>query len=169
MKRGFTLSRPTQLLIAANVVLALIVSAQLLFPAQPGTANAAIADDQHVTLPDFGDTAVAAPPVSQLVDMTERPLFYIDRRMPEPEVEKVAPPPPTPLKLKLEGVAIAGGSRVAVLRNLNGNGLVQLTEGESHEGWTLESLSSVAATFSRDGEQRTELPLDPAGNGNRRR
>ena len=168
MKRGFTLSRPTQLLIAANVALALIVSAELLFPAKPGTANAAIADDQNVTLPDFGDTSVAAPPVSQFVDMTERPLFYIARRMPEPEVEITAAPPPTPLRLKLEGIAIAGGARVAVLRNLNDNGLVQLAEGDSHEGWTLDTLSSTAASFSRNGEQSTELPLDPAGNGQRR-
>ena len=81
---------------------------------------------------------------------------------------EAAAAPPAPLRLKLEGIAIAGGSRVAVLRNLSNKGLVQLAEGESHEGWTLDSLSSVAATFSRDGEQRTELPLDPAGNGRRR-
>lgn len=167
MKTAFALSRPTQLLIAANVVLALIVSVQLLLPAQPSVANAAVAADNEVTLPDFGDTAIAGPPISQLVDMMERPLFYIDRRMPEPEVEKAATPP-APLRLKLEGIAIAGGSRVAVLRNLNGNGLIQLAEGESHDGWTLDALSSVSATFSRDGEQRTELPLDPAGNGKRR-
>lgn len=168
MKIRIELSRPTQLLIAANVVLALVIAAQLLLPAQPGTANAATASDGNVTLPDFGDTTIAAPPISQLVDMTERPLFYADRRMPEPEAEEVAAPPPTPLRLKLEGIAIAGGSRVAVLRNMNSNGLVQLAEGESHEGWTLDSISSVAATFSRNGEQRTELPLDPAGKGNRR-
>lgn len=168
MKKRIELSRPTQMLIAANVVLALVVSAQLLLPTQPRAANTAIAADSKASLPDFGDTTIAAPPMSQLVDMRERPLFYADRRLPEPEVEAVAAPPPTPLRLKLEGIAIAGGSRVAVLRNLNGNGLVQLAEGESHEGWTLDSISSVAATFSRNGEQRTELPLDPAGKGNRR-
>ena len=165
MKTGIALSRPTRVLIAANGILALVVSAQLLLPAQPGTANTATAGDGELALPDFGDTTIAAPPISQLVDMMERPLFYVDRRMPEPEVE--AAPPPSPLQLRLEGVAISGGSRVAVLRNLNDNGLVQLAEGESHEGWTLDSLSSVAATFSRDGEQRTELPLDPVGNGAR--
>ena len=168
MMKRFSLSRPTQLLIAANLLLGLVVAVELLLPAQPGTANAATATDDSASLPDFGDTTIAAPPISQLVDMRERPLFYADRRMPEPEVEAVAAPPPTPLRLKLEGIAIAGGSRVAVLRNLNGNGLVQLAEGESHEGWTLDSISSVAATFSRNGEQRTELPLDPAGKGNRR-
>jgi hypothetical protein len=168
MKTRIALSRPTKLLIAANTVLALIVAAELLLPAQPGTANAATAGDTVAALPEFGDTTVAAPPISQLVDMMERPLFYIDRRLPEPEVETAPPPPPTPLRLKLEGIAIAGGSRVAVLRNLNGNGLVQLAEGDSHEGWTLDSLSSTNATFSRDGGQSTELLLDPAGNGQRR-
>lgn len=166
--KSHSLARPTQLLIAANLVLALVVAAELLLPARTGTANAAAAGDGNVTLPEFGDTRIAAPPLGQFVDMMERPLFLPDRRMPEPEVEKAAPPPVTPLRLKLEGIAIAGGSRVAVLRNLNGNGLVQLTEGESHEGWTLDELSSTMARFSRNGLQSTELPLDPAGKGQRR-
>ena len=46
--------------------------------------------------------------------------------------------------------------------------LLQLAEGDSHEGWTLDSLSSSNATFSRDGSQSTELLLEPAGNGRRR-
>jgi hypothetical protein len=167
MKR-VSLSRPTQLLISVNVALVMIVSAELLLPAQPGTANAAIERDGTVALPDFGNTTIAAPPISQLVDMLERPLFFTNRRMPEPEVETAAPPPPAPLRLKLEGIAIAGGARVAVLRNLNGNGLLQLAEGDSHQGWTLDSLSSTNATFSRDGGQSTELLLDPAGNSQRR-
>ena len=164
MKNKVTISRPTRLLIAGNVAVALIISAQLLLPAQQGAANAAEAGDHNATLPDFGDTRIAAPPIGQLVDMMERPLFFPDRRMPEPEVEQVAAPPPAPLRLKLEGIAIAGGSRVAVLRNLNGNGLVQLVEGDSHEGWTLDALSSNSATFSRNGGQSAELPLEPVGN-----
>ena len=165
--KSIALGRPTRMLLVANVVLALVVAAQLLLPARHGTANAAAASEAAATLPEFGDTTIAAPPVSQLVDMMERPLFYVDRRMPEPEVES-APPPPVPLRLRLEGIAIAGGSRVAVLRNLNDNGLVQLAEGEAHEGWTLDEIRSNAASFSRDGEQSTELPLDPVGNGGRR-
>jgi hypothetical protein len=168
MMNGINLSRPTQILIAANVVLALIVSAEILLPSQPGTANAAAAGDGEIAMPEFGDTTIAAPPIVQLADMMERPLFYIERRMPEPKVEKAPPPPPTPLSLKLEGIAIAGGSRVAVLRNLNGNGLVQLTEGESHEGWTLDELTANSARFSRNGEQSTELPLEPVGTVRRR-
>ena len=48
-----------------------------------------------------------------------------------------------PLHQLGSGIAIAGGSRVAVLRNLNGNSLLQLAEGESHEGWTLESIEAL--------------------------
>jgi hypothetical protein len=168
MKMKFVLSRATQLLLAANVVLALVVSVELLLPAQPGTANAATAGDDSVRLPEFDDSTIAAPLMGQLVDMMERPLFYIARRMPEPIVETAPPPPPTPLRLKLEGIAIAGGSRVAVLRNLNGNGLVQLAEGDTHDGWTLDALTTSSAKFSRNGEQSTELPLEPVGNGRRR-
>jgi hypothetical protein len=55
---------------------------------------------------------------------------------------------------------LSGGTRVAVLRNLVNNGLLQLAEGESHDGWTLDTVSATSASFSR-GEQKTELPMDP--------
>jgi hypothetical protein len=153
-------TRPTQLLIATNLVVAAIVAAEILLPVQPATAHAAATSSSAATLPDFGDTGIDAPSLSQLVDLLERPLFYPDRRMPEPEEQKAAAPPPMPLRLKLEGIAIAGGARVAVLRNLSGNGLMQLTEGDSHDGWTLDTLSSNSAIFSRGG-QTSELLLDP--------
>jgi hypothetical protein len=156
-----SLSRSTRLLIIGNLCLAVVIAIQLLLPSEQGTANAAVSADSSSALPEFGSTSIAAPPIAQFVDMLERPLFTPDRRMPEPEVEKVAPPPPRPLQLKLEGIAIAGSSRVAVLRNMNGNILMQLAEGDSHEGWTLDTLTSTSAKFSRDGGQVNELLLDP--------
>ncbi len=156
------ISRPTQLLIAANLVLAIAVSAEVLSPAQPASALAAVANGDPVSLPEFTNTTIDAPSLSQLVDLLERPVFYPDRRMPELEVQQAPAPPPAPLRLKLEGIAIAGGSRVAVLRNLSGPGLMQLVEGESHQGWTLDALTSTSARFSRDDGQTSELLLDPA-------
>lgn len=160
------LSRTTQLLLAANAVLAIVIAAELVFPAQPALADDAANTGPVAELPDFGDAVLAAPPLAQFADMLERPLFYPDRRMPEAETQQAAAPPPMPLRLKLEGIAIAGGSRVAVLRNLNGQGLLQLTEGDSHDGWTLETLDSNSATFTR-GAQSNELLLDPATSGGR--
>lgn len=155
------ISRPTQILIAANVVFALVVTGELLLPAEPKAAQVETNNDSSNTLPDFGNTSIDAPSLSQLVDLLERPLFFAGRRMPKPEVQTAAPPPPTPLRLKLEGIAIAGGARVAVLRNLNGAGLLQLAEGETHDGWTLDALTSTSASFSR-GAQTNELLLDPS-------
>lgn len=154
------ISRPTQILIAANVVIALLITGELLLPTEPAAAQVDSNNDSSNTLPDFGNTRIDAPSLSQLVDLLERPLFYPDRRVPKPTAQKAAAPPPAPLRLKLEGIAIAGGSRVAVLRNLNGQGLLQLTEGDSHDGWTLDTLTSTSATFSR-GAQTNELLLDP--------
>jgi hypothetical protein len=159
------ISRPTLALACANLLIALVVVVQLLYPANAGSVVEAPPADGSIAMPDFGDTTRNQPRIADLVDMLDRPLFFVARRMPEPPAEKPAAPL-TPLRLKLEGIAIAGGSRVAVLRNLNGGGLLQLVEGDTHEGWSLEALDSTAATFKR-GEQVTELPLDPAGKGRR--
>jgi hypothetical protein len=168
MSAPLRIRRSTQVLLAANLVLALVVTMQLAHTSQPpGAAAGSAQASATAVLPDFGSARLAPPPLAQLVDMVERPLFYVERRMPEPPAEAAAAPQ-TPLRLKLEGIAIAGGSRVAVLRNLIGNVLIQLAEGDTHDGWTLDALSSTGATFSRNGEQRTELLLDPVGNGNRR-
>lgn len=164
--RSYRISRSTQVLVAANMALALLVTLQLLYPPAAGMAIDTPADSEAATLPDFGDTSLSPPAISQFVDMFERPLFYVARRLPEPPVAKAAPPP-SPLILKLEGVAIANGSRVAVLRNPNTRQLVQLEVGGTHDGWTLESVDSRSASFKR-GEQITELLLDPAA-GDRRR
>ena len=164
MMRRYRISRPTLALVAANAVVALLITLQVLYPASAGEAVASPADDQSAALPDFGDTTLNPPPMSQFVDMVERPLFYVERRMPEPPAAK--PPPPAPLILKLEGVALANGSRIAVLRNPNTRQLVQLEEGGTHDGWTLESIGSASASFAR-GEQVTELLLDSAKGGRR--
>ena len=59
-------------------------------------------------------------------------------------------------------------SRFAVLRNLADNQLLQLAEGMSHNGWTLESVNANSAAFRRGG-QTTELTLDLATDHGRRR
>jgi len=160
-------NRPTLLLIAANAVLSIVVALQLVYPAQPNLAATAALRDSPTALPEFGDVTLSPPRMADLADMLGRPLFFVDRRLPEPSVEAAPAAPPTPLRLKLEGVAITGESRVAVLRNLTNNQLLQLTEGMGHDGWTLDAVSSNGATFSR-GEQVNELPLDPGSNGRRR-
>jgi hypothetical protein len=155
----------SKVLIATNVALAMVIALQISFPASPSNGSATAGGDVSALLPDFGDATLNPPSLADMPDMLERPLFFANRRMPKPAAE-APPPPPTPLRLKLEGIALSGGARIAVLRNLQNNQLMQLEEGGRHDGWTLDSLTSTSASFSR-GEQRTELPLEP-NTGNRR-
>lgn len=151
-------NRPTQGLLAALLVLALLVALQLAFPAAPAPVADVEGEAGEASLPEFGGVELPPPPLADLSAMMERPLFMDTRRMPEPE-EAAPPPPPTPLRLKLLGVAISGGSRVALFRNTSSKLLLQLAEGDSHDGWTLDAVDSKSARFSR-GEQQTELPLE---------
>jgi len=165
--RSDLLSRPTQALLAANVVLGLVLTLQLSFPAAPAADISVQLQDDETALPEFGSEALSPPALADLDDMLERPLFFGDRRIPQPEKIETPPPPPKPLQLKLQGVALAGGSRVAVLRNMSNKFLLQLVEGEMHDGWTLDEVTPTSARFSRGG-QITELTLDPdAGSGRR--
>ena len=160
--------RTTQALIVATVVLSLFVAAHLLYPAAPSAADTGALPDDEASLPEFGSEALTPPALANLGEMLERPLFYDDRRMPEPPKDETPPPPPKPLMLKLQGVAMSGGSRVAVLRNTSNKLLLQMVEGEIHDGWTLEQITSSAARYSR-GAQIVELTVDPDTGNDRRR
>ena len=161
------LSRSTQALFAGNAFLVFLVALQMLSPASPAADAADVPPEGEATMPEFGDVSLSPPALSALSDMVERPLFLSTRRMPEPE-EAAPPPPPKPIRLKLVGVALAGGSRVALLRNLVNNQLIHLAEGETHDGWSLDTVGAQSASFSR-GPQTTELPLELEGQGPRRR
>jgi hypothetical protein len=159
--------RLTQVLIVVTFATMLVVAVQLLIPAGPSAAAFDVPEQDASGLPSFEREALNPPALAAFSDMLERPLFFAERRMPEPDKAE-PPPPPTPLRLKLIGVAISGGSRVALLRSLVNNQLMQLVEGDTHDGWTLDALSAQSASFSR-GPQSTELPLQLEDQGARRR
>lgn len=166
MGAGF-ISRPMQALLAIAAVLAVIVVLELLYPARPAAVELAANDVTTAVVPDFGATEFVAPGFENLSEMLDRPLFFSDRRLPElPKVDVAPAVAPTPLLLKLEGVALTGESRVAVLRDLSNNQLLQLAEGMMHDGWTLDSVTAASASFSR-GQQTSVLVLDP-DSGSRR-
>lgn len=160
MTRLHNFGRTTQILIAANAVLAALIAVYLLVPAAPSASASEASSVSEAVMPEFGDVALNQPALSVLGEMLDRPLFFADRKFPEPPKNETPPPPPKPLMLKLQGVALAGGSRVAVLRNTSNKLLLQLAEGDVHDGWTLYELTSTSARFSR-GPQTAELVLDP--------
>lgn len=137
---------------------------ELLFPSGPDADPGDIASGIDNEVPAFNGSTHSPPLIGELPNMFERPLFYADRRM--PVTASIEMTPPKPLALQLEGVAITPGQRVAVLRD-NNNRMLQLEEGNSHEGWTLDSVSATLATFRR-GSDVTQLPLDSSSSVRRR-
>lgn len=155
-----------QLLVIAVLILVLVV--EYLIATSDATADekAAVTDDVSPAV-SSGDR-YTAPDIVDFVEILERPVFFPDRKLPpEPELETVVAEPPQPLRLRLEGVAISGENRVAVLRITSSNQLLRLAEGESHDGWLLESVDADRAVFKRDAEV-AELFLDTEGGNTRR-
>jgi hypothetical protein len=102
-------------------------------------------------------------------EILQRPLFYAERKLPEePKQQAVVAAPPEPLRLHLEGIAIMDESRIALLRSPGDNQLVQMAEGMTHNGWTLESVLADRAIFKR-GDDSTEIELETDTGSRRRR
>ena len=161
MRRIDAFKRSTLALVVTSSVFAVIVIVEWFNAVQLEDFDSPAVEASEAAIPEFSGSMYLPPSLDELDEMLERPLFFSDRRMPAPpELVAVAAAPPTPLRLKLEGVAITTESRVAVLRNLDNNQLVQLAEGMDHESWTLDSVTADGARFSR-GQQISELVLDP--------
>lgn len=149
-------NRLTYWLLGCCGILALVIALELSFPVSVTTTASTPAG--KATLPELPQSERFVPPTLAAYAATlERPIFFQTRKMPEPPAAPSAPP--TPLRLRLEGVAVSGDTRIAVLRSLKDNQLLQLTRGSSHEGWRLISVDSDSATFDRDG-QVTLLELE---------
>ncbi|MCU7890940.1 MAG: hypothetical protein KZQ78_04700 [Candidatus Thiodiazotropha sp. (ex Ustalcina ferruginea)] len=90
--------------------------------------------------------------ISSYAEITERPLFVEGRLPPPAESEPkkaVARSPSKPLRLKLEGVAITPKNKVAIIRDLDSNELLRVSQGMNKHDWKVESVDSSSATIVR--------------------
>ena len=150
----------TRLLLSSCCLLTFVILAEWLLPVRADAIDELNAESADVELPALTSSTYVHPHIDDFATILARPVFFKDRMLPPmPAVEPTAPP--APIRLKLEGVAIAAEFRVAVLRDLADNHLLQLAEGMSHKGWTLESVNADSATFTRGG-QVSELSLELA-------
>lgn len=143
-------------------LLSLIVVAGITLLDPEGIVIAGDTTDDNIELPVDANVRFIAKSLDNFTAILERPLLYEDRRMPLlPEAATLPMKPKEPLRLKLEGVAISSDQRIALLRNTSDNQLLQLAEGMSYNGWTLETLNSTRVTFLR-GEDITEIAMEKA-------
>jgi hypothetical protein len=157
----------TRVLLSLCGLLTFIIVAEWFLPDRADVVGQFNADATDIELPKLASSTYVHPHFDEFTAILERPVFFKDRKLPpEPAAEPTAAP--TPIRLKLEGVAIVAEARIAVLRNLADNQLVQLSEGMSHNGWTLEAVAADSAVFRR-GEQVSELSLELATSRGRQR
>lgn len=159
MSIGLQTNGSTRALALMSLSLLVIAAFQLAFPAQPPAAT--IADGAAAELPEISAPPVYVPATfDSLTSLLERPLFFADRKLPAlPPVVAAPEIPKEPLRLKLEGIALGGGSRIALLRDQSSNSLISIAEGMTHNGWTLDRIEANKAIFSRDHEV-TQLDLE---------
>jgi hypothetical protein len=150
----------TRILLSLCGLLTLVIVAEWLLPYRADPADELNAESADLELPTMSSSSYVHPHIDDFGAILERPVFFKNRKLP-PKVAAEPAAAPAPIRLKLEGVAIVAEARIAVLRNLADNQLVQLAEGMSHNGWTLDAVNANSATFKRGG-QVSELSLELA-------
>lgn len=165
--------RVTILLLGVALGLAALLALELRGPA-PDLATALTRPPE--AWPEPADIPLfTPPPLSRYDGILERPLFEKGRTFPEepPEASaQAAEPakPPPELKVRLEGVAIAPGESVALLRRTGGGGpaaapaaqgseLLRVRRGETVDGWKLAEVRPGDVVL-RLGERVVELALE---------
>ena len=160
MKRLLLHNRVATGLSGLCALLALIVLAEINFLDTTASVLDADASGESLELSAEKNGAFIPKSLAYFTDILERPLLFEARRMPAKPVAAAVPvKPKAPLHLKLEGVAISSDRRIALLRNPSDKKALQLVEGMSYQGWTLQELNSSGAKFLR-GEDVTEILLE---------
>ncbi|WP_158291754.1 hypothetical protein [Lampropedia puyangensis] len=99
----------------------------------------------------------------QYPSIVSQPLFESDRQWPKPAPkEEKAPEPQAPVKDALDGIVLQGiydqASSGMAIFSVEGKSH-RLKVGESYEGWTLNKVEPLSASFSHatHGEKSVEL------------
>jgi type II secretory pathway component PulC len=145
------------LLVALCAALAVVVYRELggvAAPAPPAVENAGAAPrTPSASLPASG---FKLPSLDSLAEVSQRPLFSSTRRPPPPEVAGDAFGPAS--GFALVAVIISDTGKVALIQHGRPPALSRVTEGQTVEGWAVQSISPDRVTIEHGGAQH-ELKL----------
>ncbi len=171
----------TVLLVAGIGSLVLVGGAQTLLLGRADVDRIAPSGEVAIDASDVDAPETGLEQFDSYRAITERPVFFADRRLPVVEVldeaEEVEEPPPEmaeevnvdDLRAVVAGIVITPDLRLAMVRDEAANKTVMLREGMSLEGdqaaWRLERIESRTVSFvSVDGrESGLELKVNTAG------
>ncbi|HXQ52416.1 MAG TPA: hypothetical protein VN802_15085 [Stellaceae bacterium] len=154
--------RPPWTLLCCSAAVALLLGVEWL---QFGTAPAADAPAPPPAAAPSVAPRLASyepPPAERFNEIAERPLFIPERR-PQQDVEPAKPtPPPTPPALLVQGVVLAPERHYAVIKHGNPPRLDSVSEGETIDGWTVESIARDRIAL-RAGSATLEFAVGKTG------
>ncbi len=133
----------------------------------PSADHLRSARDQAVDTAAAGPVRLSLPPLADLSETIERPLFTESRR-PSEEEPSDAPVMPTPVVtgpaavFSISAIVITDKERAVLLTHPQSGELTRVREGETIAGWRLERVESDRAVFSKDGDSK-EIDLRTFG------
>ncbi len=120
-----------------------------------------VAGGQAASLPDLpAEPSFAMAPAAIFSAILERPIFSPTRR-PPPEGTATIESADPELDVTLVGIIISAEERIALVKPKDGSRFVRLSEGDSLQGWILESIEPDRITFQRgEIEEHFELSYE---------
>lgn len=149
----------TAALLVINVVLVALVALELRPPMRELSALPATEHGSENLI----DLPAARPLLAQLSDyqeLTERPLFWSERRAIAASIATAADAAQTTLPFTLIGV-VTGAKSKALLAKPGGKEVTHASEGDVVEGWLVEEVGRQSVTLA-SGSVRRELQVGPA-------
>jgi hypothetical protein len=114
--------------------------------------------------------AITIPPLQYYAAITDRPLFYEERKpivFAEPEKQKAKTSfikkRTKPDQYYLSGIIITPDAKLAVIRDATGKNTERLSMGDTYSGWTLTQIEPLKVTLRKgDQEKVLELSVKPS-------
>jgi hypothetical protein len=93
------------------------------------------------------------PPIDTFAEIAERPLLSPNRRPPAAQAASDS-------ELGLAGIVAAPKLRIAIIVHGKPTGISHVGEGQTIEGWTVQSIALDSVTLERSGQQRVLKLID---------
>jgi hypothetical protein len=143
-------------LAAVIAALAWTVALQVIDPAVPiGPDGAAAGADEALTGLRDG-AGIPEPSPDALAEVVERPVFSATRRPPSGQASATtgAAARPQSFELELTGVVVTGRQRLALVTQKGTAETVQLKEGDTYRGWTVDEIGAGFVVLRARGREQ---------------
>lgn len=143
-RRGLKLPR---FLALGSAILLLVIASEWLFVSHVGSDSGTAPRAAAARAGDSGAARIAQPSFDSYNEIAARPLFVQDRK-PQPPDKAASGPPPARPNVTVVGIVLTGSTHYAMIRHGNPPKLEALAEGQTVDGWKIETIASDRVSLS---------------------